>query len=342
MNKKIAIVILNWNGIKFLQQFLSTVVNYSSIAKIIIGDNNSSDESVNYLKLNFNNITIIQNTTNDGFALGYNKILSQVDSEYYVLLNSDVAVTPNWLEPMLNFMESHPNVAACQPTILDYNQKHMFEYAGAAGGFIDQWCYPFCRGRIFNHLEKNTNQYKTTQEVFWASGACLFIKSKLFWKVGGFDSDYFAHMEEIDICWRLKNIGYQIYFIPYSTVYHVGGGTLHKLSPNKTFLNFRNNLITFLKNAPPNFLFFKLIWRLILDALAAIKFLFEGQFFHFISVIRAHISFYAQLIKTLQKRKVLRSLPEFKQTNTGILFNNIVYLHFIKRIKKFSDINWSK
>nr|MBP8033086.1 glycosyltransferase family 2 protein [Bacteroidia bacterium] len=250
-SSKVAVVILNWNGKPFLEKFLPTVLQYSSGAQIIVADNQSSDDSVAFLKTQFPQVSVILNPSNDGFATGYNLALKQVKAEYYVLLNSDVEVTENWLQPIIKLMDENLKVAACQPKILDYNHPSKFEYAGAAGGFIDKYGYPFCRGRIFNVLEEDKAQYDTAKEVFWATGACMFVRAEAFWKVGGFDDDYFAHMEEIDVCWRMKNIGYQIYVEPSSKVYHVGGGTLNKLSPRKTFLNFRNNLTTLTKNASP-------------------------------------------------------------------------------------------
>ena len=259
LRNKVAVVILNWNGQSFLEKFLPNVIKYSQEVQIIVADNQSSDNSVAFLKDKFPEVSIIINPSNDAFAKGYNLALKQVQAEYYVLLNSDVEVTENWIEPIVSLMQSNPKIAACQPKILDYNQPSKFEYAGASGGFIDKYGYPFCRGRIFNVLEEDKGQYDSSMEVFWATGACMFVRSDAFWKVGGFDDDYFAHMEEIDVCWRMKNIGYQIFIEPKSKVYHVGGGTLNKLSPRKTFLNFRNNLITLTKNASPRFLFFKII-----------------------------------------------------------------------------------
>jgi hypothetical protein len=338
VTEKIAVVILNWNGQKFLEKFLPKVITYSSIAKIIVADNQSTDESVAYVKEHFPEVIIVQNSSNNGFAGGYNVALKQVNSEYYVLLNSDVEVTEQWLEPIIALMDSNKNIAACQPKILDYNCKHVFEYAGAAGGFIDKYGYPFCRGRVFNDLEVDKNQYNEAIEVFWATGACMFVRAEAFWKVGGFDGDYFAHMEEIDLCWRLKNIGYQIYAEPKSLVYHVGGGTLHKISPTKTFLNFRNNLTTFTKNSSPRFLFFKILYRMVLDGVAAYKFLFEGKGSHFIAVAKAHFSFYAHLSSTFKKRKAMKAMPNFKYTDFGILKKNIVYLHFVKGLKTFKEL----
>jgi GT2 family glycosyltransferase len=332
---QIAVVILNWNGQKFLEQFLPKVIQYSSIAKVCVADNQSSDDSVAFVKKHFPEVIIIQNTSNNGFAGGYNVALKQINAEYYVLLNSDVEVTEHWLEPTIALMDSNKNIAACQPKILDYNHKHLFEYAGAAGGFIDKYGYPFCRGRVFNDLEEDKNQYNDAVEVFWATGACMFVRAEAFWKVGGFDIDYFAHMEEIDLCWRLKNIGYQIYTEPKSLVYHVGGGTLHKLSPTKTYLNFRNNLTTLTKNSSPRFLFFKILYRMVLDGIAAYKFLFEGKGAHFIAVAKAHVSFYAQLSSTLKKRKANESLAKLQAYRFRNFEKEYCVFAFRKRNKDF-------
>ena len=338
LSSKVAVVILNWNGKSFLEKFLPVVIKYSSNAQIIVADNQSSDDSVVFLKQQFPDVRIIINPSNDGFSTGYNLALKQVQAEYYVLLNSDVEVTNHWIEPIIALMDSNKQIAACQPKILDYSNKTTFEYAGAAGGFIDKYGYPFCRGRIFNALEIDKGQYNTTKEVFWATGACMFVRAEAFWKVGGFDDEYFAHMEEIDVCWRMKNIGYQIYVEPKSFVYHVGGGTLNKLSPRKTFLNFRNNLITLTKNASPRFLFFKIIYRMILDGVAAFKFLFEGSGSHFMAVIKAHFSFYAHLPSTLKKRDNMRLMNEFKDATTGVYTENIVFAHFVKGVKCYSEL----
>ena len=338
LSSKIAVVILNWNGKSFLEKFLPIVIKYSQGVQIIVADNQSTDDSVSFLKTNFPNVSVIINPSNDGFAKGYNLALKQVSAEYYILLNSDVEVTENWIEPIIDLMRANHTVAACQPKILDYKHPSKFEYAGAAGGFIDKYGYPFCRGRVFNILEEDKGQYDAAQEVFWATGACMFVRSEIFWKVGGFDDDYFAHMEEIDVCWRMKNLGYQVYVEPKSKVYHVGGGTLNKLSPRKTFLNFRNNLTTLTKNASPRFLFFKIIFRMILDGVAAFKFLFEGHGSHFFAVIKAHFSFYKHLPSTLKKRDTMRLMPEFKETTTGVYEKNIVYAHFVKGVKYYSEL----
>lgn len=338
LNTKVAVVILNWNGKSFLEKFLPNVLKYSDDAQIVVADNQSTDDSVEFLKNKYPQVSIIINPSNDGFAQGYNLALKQVNAEYYVLLNSDVEVTENWLRPIIQLMDSNPKIAACQPKILDYNHKTKFEYAGAAGGFMDKYGYPFCRGRIFNELEEDKGQYDDAVEVFWSTGACMFVRAEAFWKVGGFDGDYFAHMEEIDVCWRMKNIGYQIYVEPKSLIYHVGGGTLNKLSPKKTFLNFRNNLITLTKNASPRFLFFKIIYRMILDGVAAFKFLFEGNGSHFFAVIKAHFSFYKHLPSTLKKRDDMRLMEEFKDSTTGVYEKNIVFMHFVKKVKYYNEL----
>lgn len=338
LNTKVAVVILNWNGKSFLEKFLPNVLKYSTNAQVIVADNQSTDNSVEYLKTYFPQVLTIINAANDGFAKGYNIALKQVNADYYVLLNSDVEVTENWIDPIITLLDSNKNIAACQPKILDYYNKTKFEYAGASGGFIDKYGYPFCRGRIFNVLEEDKNQYNSTQEVFWATGACMFVRAEVFWKVGGFDDDYFAHMEEIDVCWRMKNIGYKIYVEPKSVIYHVGGGTLNKLSAHKTFLNFRNNLITLTKNAAPQFLFLKIMYRMMLDGVAAFKFLFEGSISHFTAVIKAHFSFYTHLPSTLKKRNKMRLMDNFKDTTTGIYKKNIVYAHFVKNKKTYNEL----
>lgn len=336
---RVAVVILNWNGKAFLEKFLPLVIKYSGNAKIYVADNNSTDESLVFLRSHFPQVSIIINPSNDGFAKGYNLALKQIQAEYYVLLNSDVEVTEHWIEPIIELMDADKTIAACQPKILDFNKKNKFEYAGAAGGFIDKYGYPFCRGRIFNELEEDQHQYDTSMEVFWATGACMFVRSESFWKVGGFDDDYFAHMEEIDVCWRMKNIGYKVYVQPKSFIYHVGGGTLNKLSPRKTFLNFRNNLITITKNASPKALLLKILYRMLLDGVAAFKFLFEGSVTHFMAVIKAHFSFYVHLPSTFKKRKAMKALSGFNYATTGVLVKNIVFLHFVKGIKHYSEMD---
>jgi len=336
---RVAVVILNFNGKKFLEQFLPSVTRFSAGHKIIVADNNSSDDSVVFLKNNYPSVQIIQNPSNSGFAQGYNDALKQVDTGYFVLLNSDVEVTENWIGNIVSLMDSDPSIAACQPKVLDFNDRTKFEYAGASGGFIDKYGYPFCRGRVFNSLEEDKGQYDNSTEVFWATGACMFVRSKAFWEVGGFDGDYFAHMEEIDLCWRLKNIGHKIYVEPKSVVYHVGGGTLNKLSSRKTFLNFRNNLTTLTKNHSSRFLFWKIIFRMKLDGIAAFKFLLDGQPKHFFAVIRAHFAFYSWLPKTLTKRKQAKQHPNFKFSMGKAYNGNMVLEHFIRHKNSFSELD---
>jgi GT2 family glycosyltransferase len=331
---KVAIVILNWNGKSFLQQFLPAVIKYNnSVSEIIVADNCSSDDSIAFLKTNFPEIRIIQLDKNYGFAGGYNNALKQVDSDYYVLLNSDVEVSKNWLEPMINLLDNDNNIAACQPKIKDFNKKDYFEYAGASGGFIDKLGYPFCRGRIFNHLEKDIGQYDEQIEIFWASGACLFIRSKVYHSIGGLDEYFFAHMEEIDLCWRIKNQGYKIMACPSSSVYHVGGGTLDKTKPQKTFLNYRNSLLTLHKNLPSNKVLKTILQRLFLDGVAGLKLLLEAKPNHTFAIIKAHFSFYASIKQNKLKRKQVNN-PNLR----GMINDNIVMLHFLKKKDKFSQI----
>jgi len=270
--KEIAIVILNWNGAQMLKQFLPNVQEYSrDEARIIVADNASTDNSLQLLKEHFAEVETIMLDKNYGFAEGYNKALRQVEAKYYVLLNSDVEVTHHWLTPLREMMDAHEDVAACQPKLLSYNDKDSFEYAGAAGGYLDRLGYPFCRGRIFDTVERDNGQYDNPQQVLWATGACLMIRSKDYWAAGGLDGRFFAHNEEIDLCWRLRLMGRKIYCLPDSQVYHVGGGTLPKGSPMKTFLNFRNNLTMLYKNLPDSELQSVMRWRYFLDYLAAFE-----------------------------------------------------------------------
>lgn len=300
---KIAIVILNWNGKSWLEKFLPNVIANSADSDIYVIDNASTDDSVSFLKQRFPSVKIIINEKNEGFAGGYNEGLKQIDCEIYCLLNSDVEVTENWLEPITTLFKADENIAAIQPKILDYNRRNYFEFAGAAGGLIDNLGFPYCRGRIFENIEEDLGQYNDEIEIFWASGCCLFIRSKDFWEQNGFDSRFFAHQEEIDLCWRLKNSGEKIYYTGKSTVYHVGGGTLKKENPRKTFLNIRNNLSMLLKNLP----FPQLIWiiflRFILDGFAGIYLGYKNGFSHFTAVIKAHFSFYGQMFQTYQLRQ---------------------------------------
>lgn len=336
---KVAVVILNWNGREFLNKFLPAVVEHTANdAEIIVADNGSTDSSIEFLEMEFPMVRIIQNLTNMGFAKGYNDALKQVDADYYVLLNSDIEVTANWLNPVIDFMEKDPMMAACQPKLRSYYQRDHFEYAGAAGGFIDKYGYPYCKGRVFQHLEKDEGQYDTPGEIFWATGACMFVRANLYHKFFGLDEDFFAHMEEIDFCWRLKNAGYKIMYCPDSVVYHVGGGTLPKVSSYKTYLNMRNNIVMLYKNLPRKRIIPVLIYRMILDLIASVKFLFDGGFNDFFAVIRAQFSFLRRIQRNLFKRKDL-----IHSDNISCMYQgNIVFEHYLKGKKKFSDLDPQK
>jgi GT2 family glycosyltransferase len=336
MLHQVAIVILNWNGKSFLEKFLPSVIEYSQGSKIYIADNASSDDSILFLKDVFPEIHIIQNEINGGFAKGYNDALKKIESPFYLLLNSDVEVTENWLQPLLNALEN-PNIAACQPKIISFHDKNKFEYAGASGGFLDRNLYPFCRGRIFDSIEIDAGQYDAEMEIFWASGACFMVRSDAFHQVGGFDEDFFAHMEEIDLCWRLKNLNYSIKVIPSSKVYHVGGGTLNYTSPKKIFLNFRNNLFLITKNYVGN-LFFKVFYRMILDGVAAFFFLIQGKPKYFLAIFKAHIDYYKNLNLMLKKRKIIQKT--IKEYNSKGFYNgSILWAKYFKKISKFKDLN---
>jgi GT2 family glycosyltransferase len=339
---KVAVVILNWNGIRFLEQFLPSVIAYNtSYSKVILADNASTDNSVAFTEQNYPTVEIIKNSCNGGFSKGYNDALKQVDAEYYVLLNSDVEVTKGWIEEIILLMDSDQAIAACQPKIKAFADKKMFEYAGAAGGFIDKFGYPFCRGRILEHIEEDKGQYDDLREIFWATGACLFVRANCYHEVNGFDEDFFAHMEEIDLCWRLKNNGYKIMYCPDATVYHVGGGTLNKNSAKKTYLNFRNNLILICKNHPSKYIYLKLLLRMLFDGAAAIKFLFAGQFVHFIAVFRAHGSFYWMLNATLKKRQLIKKKIKY-YTTTAVYLQSIVIDFYLRGKKTFKEIDFKK
>lgn len=336
---KIAIVILNWNGREFLERFLPGVVRHSSSpgVKIIVADNGSSDDSVEFIRNKFKKVEIIELDKNYGFAGGYNKAFEKINSEYYILLNSDVEVSENWIEPIIKKMDNDPVVAAAMPKILSYHERSQFEYAGAAGGFIDKWGYPFCRGRILNNIEPDNNQYNNSIEIFWASGACLFIRSKIFHDAGGFDDDFFAHMEEIDLCWRIKNLGYKIYCYPCSQVYHIGGGTLPNETPSKLFLNFRNSLWLLLKNLPAKKLYPVLLIRRILDGLAAMKFYLTLDWRKGNAVFKAHLSYYKHFRKMKQKRKS----SDFKNKDlpSSVYKKSILISYFLKKKKTFNELD---
>lgn len=335
---KIAIVILNYNGVEHLKTFLPSVIQFSKGHRIIIADNCSTDHSIEYIQNNYQNIEIIRNHQNGGFAQGYNDALTQIKAEYYVLLNSDVEVSPNWLAPLEKLMDSDEKIAGCQPIIKSYLNKSLFEHAGAAGGYLDVDYYPFCRGRIFEKTERDENQYNTTTEVFWATGACMMIRSNLYHKVGGFDQTFFAHMEEIDLCWRLKRLGYKFFSVADSNVYHLGGGTLNYMSPKKTFLNFRNSLFMITKNYD-GFLPSKVLKRLSLDGLATLQFLLSGQFVHILSLLKAHFSYYRHLPEMLNKRKAFKREHKIQFNKVGLYKRSIIFDKFILKKNTFSQLN---
>ncbi len=335
---KVAVVILNWNGRSFLEKFLPALLTHTrGKADLIVADNASSDDSVAFMTEHYPEIRIIRNGENGGFSKGYNDALKLVEAEYYVLLNSDIEVTEHWIEPVIRLMDSDPSIAACQPKILSFSDKETFEYAGAAGGYIDRYGYPFCRGRIFMSMEKDEGQYDDVMEIFWATGACMFVRAHLYHEYGGLDNDFFAHMEEIDFCWRMKNAGFRIMYCPQSKVYHVGGGTLPKISWRKTYLNFRNNLILLYKNLPKHRLLPVFFIRLILDSLASFKFLAEGGFQDFAAVSKAYLSFLNSFTRNKIKRKKIPHQPV-----SQIYKRSIVADHYLGGVKKFSQLNPGK
>ncbi len=340
MNKpKVAIVILNWNGVNHLRTFLPSVMtsSYPNL-EIVVGDNASTDESLTFIEAAYPSIRIIRNNENYGFTGGYNKVLQQVEADYYILLNSDVEVHPGWIEPVIELMESDPQIAVAAPKILDYNKKDHFEHAGAAGGFIDSFGYPFCQGRMFYEIEKDNGQYNTSREVFWATGAAMFIKKKCWDEAQGFDERFFAHMEEIDLCWRLKNRGYKVMYCAESYVYHLGGGTLNTENPFKTYLNFRNNLLLLKKNLP----FWRgasiITTRFFLDFTALLRFLSEGKRKDAWAVSKAHQNF---------ARNIFHSEEEHHRGKlpirlSGMYRGSIVKEFFIKKCHQFSCLDKGK
>lgn len=328
---KTAVVILNYNGEKFLRQFLPSVLHYSKEAEIVVADNASTDTSLHVLATEFPTVRIISLAKNYGFCGGYNRALKEVTADYYVLLNSDVEVTEGWLEPVIQVMEDDANIAAVQPKIKSYHQKNYFEYAGAAGGFLDSLGYPFCRGRLFDYIEKDNGQYNDVREIFWATGACMVVRASVYNQLEGFDEDFFAHMEEIDLCWRMKQAGYKIYYQGNSTVYHVGGGTLSKVNPRKTFLNFRNGLYLITKNMELPHLLWKLPIRLLLDYVAALRFFLTGQGSHGIAILKSHYAFVRNLSRMYKKRKKnSRQSPR----NKVKLYRGLIILDFYVLQKK--------
>ena len=337
---RVAVVVLNFNGAKLLPEFLPSVFNstYPNL-RLVLGDNGSIDQSISWVKENLPGFEIIVNDKNYGFAEGYHRILEQIkDVDYYILLNSDVEVTPNWIEPIIELMENDSKIAIAQPKLLSYLEKNKFEYAGAAGGFMDRFGYPFCKGRIFDDVEIDQKQYETAEEVFWASGAAMFIKANIYHQSGGLDHDYFAHMEEIDLCWRIKNMGYKVYYCPQSIVYHLGGATLHESNPHKTYLNFRNSLITLRKNLPLHISLGIIIIRQVLDFIQWIRFVVSGKFKHAFAINKAHYDFLITQTTWHSKRKKMLKL--FKKPNkSGQYYRSIVFDYFILRKKKFTDLD---
>jgi GT2 family glycosyltransferase len=308
--------------------------------EVIIADNGSKDNSVQFLKEKYPGLRTIIFDKNYGFTGGYNKALAQVDAKYYLLLNSDIEVTENWLKPLHDIMENNPDIAVCSPKIKSYRDKDYFEYAGAAGGFIDQYGFPFCRGRILDTVEKDNGQYEEATDIFWATGACMFIKADLYHKAGGLDDDFFAHMEEIDLCWRLKNMGYKISYVPESTIYHVGGGTLPNESPFKLYLNYRNNLYLLYKNLPGKNLYPIVISRLLLDIMSSIIFLLKGKFNFVKSIFQAHWTFFTKLRTLRQKRRKIDTTQ--LKLHAELYKGSIIFDYFIKKKHKFTDLEFKK
>lgn len=335
---KTAIVILNWNGAAMLQRFLPNVIEYSKKdATVYVADNASTDDSVQILHDHFSGVQIIELDRNYGFAGGYNKALESVEAEYYVLLNSDVEVSHHWLDPLVEFMDNHTDVAACQPKLLAEADRDAFEYAGASGGFLDRFGYPFCRGRVFNTIEDDNGQYDYPTEVLWATGACMMIRSHEYWRVGGFDDRFFAHCEEIDLCWRLHLEGKRVFCIPDSYVWHVGGGTLPKSNPMKTYLNFRNNLTMLYKNLPDHELGFVMRVRFILDWIAALQFFITGKTGDAKAVINGRKAFR----KWKKEYKIVRDeIQNSRKTThvTGMFRFCLLWQYYVRGNKKYSEL----
>jgi len=338
---KTAVVILNWNGRSFLEKFLPDVIANTTAddTEVIVADNSSTDDSLAFLKAKYPGIRVIALESNFGYAGGYNRALQLVDAEYYILLNSDVSVGKNWTEPLTMYMDMNPRAGACQPRIRSYSQPSFFEHAGAAGGFIDKYGYPFCRGRIFNRIEEDHDQYNEITEIFWASGACMMVRASAFISCGGFDDTFFAHMEEIDLCWRMQNAGYGIYYLPEPVVYHVGGGSLAYNTPLKTYLNFRNSLMTLAKNLPLKHVRRTIFIRQLLDGVAAVKFIFDGGMPATKAVIRAHRDFRKARTAIITKRNMNPPCETYGPPHT-MMNKSIVFEHYINHKQKFTEIKW--
>lgn len=336
---RVAIVILNWNGKGMLQSYLSSVITYSSgCAEVVVADNASSDDSMEYIRTTYPGVRTIMLDKNYGFADGYNRALRQIDSEYYLLINSDVEVTPGWLEPLVSFMDAHTDCAACQPKILSMFNRHSFEYAGAAGGFIDKYGYPFCRGRIFDKVEEDKGQYDDVAEILWATGACMLVRSSDFWAAGGFDPRFFAHNEEIDLCWRMRIMGRKIYCVSSSAVYHVGGGTLPKSNPMKTYLNFRNNLTMLYKNTEASELRKVMVMRFLLDYIAAFKMLaVDHNIGEFKAVVKARRDFRKWLSEFKSDRQKIQNDRRVKNI-AGLYGKSLLWQFYFKGRCKYNDL----
>jgi GT2 family glycosyltransferase len=336
---KTAIVILNWNGLNWLKKFLGIVVTCSADQETVVyvADNGSTDGSAEWVKSSFRDIRIIKLEKNHGFADGYNLALAQIEAKFYVLLNSDVEVTSGWLKPLTRYMEDNPDVGSCQPKIMAYRDRQYFEYAGAAGGFIDKFGYTFCRGRVFSNVEKDNGQYDDTTDIFWSTGACMVIRAEVWRKCGGFDGDFFAHMEEIDLCWRMHKAGYRVVCVPDSAVYHVGGGMLPYESEYKTYLNFRNNLFMLYKNLPDIGLGSTMLIRRALDGLAALMFLFKGKFRNVKAVWNAHRDYHSSL-NDLKRKRVLNREMTVSYPGNLIYGRSIIFQYYFAKRKTFSRL----
>lgn len=331
-------MILNYNGKSFLEQFLPSVLTHSEGCPVYVADNHSTDDSLALLEGRFPSVHLIRLAANFGYAGGYNVALTQIDATYLLLLNSDVEVSPGWLAPLVERMKANPRIAACQPKIRAFKKPHLFEYAGAAGGYIDYLGYPFCRGRVFDTVEEDQQQYDDAREIFWATGACLLVRSDVFLRLGGFDPRFFAHMEEIDWCWRAKNAGYQIWYCPESTVYHVGGGTLHKSNPRKTFLNYRNSLAMLYKNLPTGHVFLNILIRLVLDGISGARLLMAGNWRDTLAILQAHFTFYSWLPYLRKQRNALADLRNNRITHPQIYPHSIIWQYFVKGRKTFREL----
>lgn len=339
---KVAVVLLSYNSLELIKKFLPLIIETtpkSDDYQIVVVDNASVDDTYEYIAQNFPEVRLIQLKVNKGFTNGYVESLSQIDSEYYVLISSDIKVSENWCKPLIDYMDQNPDVGVCGPKIMSYDRPEEFEYAGAAGGFIDYLGYPFCRGRMFTSTETDHGQYDNIQESFWASGACMFVRSELYHEAGGLDNDFYAHMEEIDFCWRIKLMGYKVCFYPDSKVFHMGGFIIKYGSPAKVYRNYRNNMIMMLKNLPPYQGLWKIPLRFVLDFVALLKMYADGEFCASVGINKAHVHFLLGLGKWLKKRKKVRSLVKEPRA-FGIFPKSIIWQYFIKGKKKFSDLKW--